>query len=501
MKIELKEISKSFGPVAANTKINLSVASGEVLGLLGENGAGKTTLMNILTGLYQPDSGQILIRDQEKEFSNPRDAIENGIGMVHQHFMLVPVFSVSENVILGNEPITNVNRINLKKARAEVLNISSKYNLDVDPDELVERLPVGVQQRVEIIKILFREAELLIFDEPTAVLTPQEVLDFFRIVNNLKKSGKAIIFITHKLHEVIQICDRINVLRRGEMVGEANPKKTSNSELAELMVGRSVNLKTKRHKMKQGNVLLEVKNLQVMSNKKEIAVSNINLKLHEKEILGIAGVQGNGQTEFIEALTGLRKVSSGKIFYFDNNCTNFPPRKIHQMGIKNIPEDRQKQGLINEFSIIENIVLNTYYEADFSNNISLNWNNAKTEAAKVMKQFDVRASSETIPANNLSGGNQQKLVIGREMSRKINLLIASQPTRGVDVGSIEYIHSQIISARDAGIGILLNSTELEEIIALSDRIIVFFEGKIVAELPSNTDPQIIGLAMAGVVNQ
>jgi simple sugar transport system ATP-binding protein len=501
LKIELKEISKSFGPVAANTKINLSVASGEVLGLLGENGAGKTTLMNILTGLYQPDSGQILIRDQEKEFSNPRDAIENGIGMVHQHFMLVPVFSVSENVILGNEPITNVNRINLKKAREEVLNISSKYNLDVDPDELVERLPVGVQQRVEIIKILFREAELLIFDEPTAVLTPQEVLDFFRIVNNLKKSGKAIIFITHKLHEVIQICDRINVLRRGEMVGEANPKKTSNSELAELMVGRSVNLKTKRHKMKQGNVLLEVKNLQVMSNKKEIAVSNINLKLHEKEILGIAGVQGNGQTEFIEALTGLRKVSSGKISYFDNNCTNFSPRKIHQMGIKNIPEDRQKQGLINEFSIIENIVLNTYYEADFSNNISLNWNNAKTEAAKVMKQFDVRASSETIPANNLSGGNQQKLVIGREMSRKINLLIASQPTRGVDVGSIEYIHSQIISARDAGIGILLNSTELEEIIALSDRIIVFFEGKIVAELPSNTDPQIIGLAMAGVVNQ
>ena len=500
MKIELKEISKSFGPVAANTKINLSVSSGEVLGLLGENGAGKTTLMNILTGLYQPDSGQILIRDQEREFYNPRDAIKNGIGMVHQHFMLVPVFSVSENVILGNEPITNVNRINLKRAREEVLKISSKYNLDVDPDELVERLPVGVQQRVEIIKILFREAELLIFDEPTAVLTPQEVLDFFRIVNNLKKSGKAIIFITHKLHEVIQICDRINVLRRGKMVGEANPKKTSNSELAELMVGRSVNLKTKRPKINRGKVLLETKNLQVMSNKKEMGLSNINLKLHENEILGIAGVQGNGQTEFIEALTGLRKISSGEISYFDKRYTNLSPRKIHKMGIKHIPEDRQKQGLINEFSIIENVVLNTYYEDAFSNNISLNWNSAKSEAARVMKQFDVRASSETIPANNLSGGNQQKLVIGREMSRKINLLIASQPTRGVDVGSIEYIHSQIISARNAGIGILLNSTELEEIIALSDRIIVFFEGKIVAELSSNTDPQIIGMAMAGVVN-
>ena len=499
MKIELKEISKSFGPVAANTKINLSVSSGETLGLLGENGAGKTTLMNILTGLYKPDSGQVLIRGQQREFSNPRDAIKNGIGMVHQHFMLVPVFSVTENVILGNEPTSAVNRINLKEARGKVQNISSKYNLDVDPDELVERLPVGVQQRVEIIKILFRKAELLIFDEPTAVLTPQEVSDFFMIVNSLKNSGKAIIFITHKLHEVIQICDRINILRRGKVVGEVNPKKTSNSELAELMVGRSVNLNTKRKKIDPGDVLLKVKNLHVISDKKEKVVSDVNLKLHKKEILGIAGVQGNGQTEFIEALTGLRKISSGEIFYFDKNCTNFTPRKIHQMGIKHIPEDRQKQGLINEFSLTENIILNTYYEADFSKNISLNWNNARSEAARVMKQFDVRASSESSPANNLSGGNQQKLVIGREMSRKINLLIASQPTRGVDVGSIEYIHGQIIAARNSGIGVLLNSTELEEIIALSDRIVVFFEGKIVAELPSNTDPKIIGLAMAGVI--
>ena len=319
-------------------------------------------------------------------------------------------------------------------------------------------------------------------------------------MNSLKNSGKAIIFITHKLHEVIQICDRINVLRRGELVGEVDPKKTSNSKLAELMVGRTVNLDTKRSKIFPGRVLLEVKDLQVLSDKKEKAVSSVNLKLHEKEILGIAGVQGNGQTEFIEALAGLRRVSSGEISYFGKKCTNFSPRKIHEMGIRHIPEDRQKQGLINEFSLIENTVLNTYYETDFSKNIFLNWNKAKSEATKVMKQFDVRASSETLPARNLSGGNQQKLVIGREMSRKINLLIASQPTRGVDVGSIEYIHGQIISARDSGIGVLLNSTELEEIIALSDRIIVFFEGKIVAELPSNTDPKIIGLAMAGVIN-
>ncbi len=498
MKLKLNAISKSFGPVKANSNINLTVDNGEILGLLGENGAGKTTLMNILTGLYKPDSGTILIDNQLKEFQNPREANKSGVGMVHQHFMLVPVFSVTENIILGTEPTTRFNKIDLKTATDKVVKISSEYKLDVDPNALIEKLPVGIQQRVEIIKILLRNAEILIFDEPTAVLTPQEVTEFFEIIKSLKKTGKAIIFITHKLHEVLEICDRINVLRRGKIVGEAFPTKTNNKKLAELMVGRTVKLRTSRRKMEKGKELLKVNNLSILSDKKEPILTNIDLVLHQNEILGIAGVQGNGQTEFIEALTGLRKASTGKIVYFGKECINITPRKIHALGIRHIPEDRQKQGLIGDFSLIENIILNTYYEKDFSNNLKLNWLNAKKEARRIINQYDVRTNSEDISANKLSGGNQQKLLIGREMSRSINLLIASQPTRGVDVGSIEYIHSQIIKARNKGIGVILNSTELEEIIALSDRIIVFYEGKIIAEFPSNSDPKIIGLAMAGV---
>ena len=497
MKLKLHEISKSFGPVKANSNINLTVDRGEILGLLGENGAGKTTLMNILTGLYKPDSGKILIDNQLREFHNPREANKNGVGMVHQHFMLVPVFSVTENIILGEEPTKRFNKIDLENAKNKVLKISSEYKLDVDPDQIIEKLPVGIQQRVEIIKILFRDAEILIFDEPTAVLTPQEVVEFFEIIKNLKKTGKAIIFITHKLHEVLEICDRINVLRRGKIVGEEYPKKTDKKKLAELMVGRTVNLRTSRKKMEQGEVLLEVNDLSILSDNKEYVLSNVDLKLHKNEILGIAGVQGNGQTELIEALTGLRSVSSGKISYFGKEYKNFSPRKIHQLGVRHIPEDRQKQGLIGEFSLTENSILNTYYEEEFSYNITLNWTNAKIEAKKIIEKFDVRTNSENISANKLSGGNQQKLLIGREMSRSINLLIASQPTRGVDVGSIEYIHNQIVFARNKGIGVILNSTELEEIIALSDRIIVLFEGKVIAEFPSDTNPNIIGLAMAG----
>ena len=498
MKLKLSKISKRFGPVRANSNINLTVDRGEILGLLGENGAGKTTLMNILTGLYKPDSGSILIDNQLKEFNNPREANKNGVGMVHQHFMLIPVFSVTENIILGAEPTTKLNKIDLTNAKNKVVKISSEYKLDVDPDELIEKLPVGIQQRVEIIKILFRNAEILVFDEPTAVLTPQEVVEFFEIIKNLKKAGKAIIFITHKLQEVLEICDRINVLRRGEIVGEAFPKITNKKQLAELMVGRKVNLSNSRKNIKIGKILLDVNDLCVLSDKSEQLVSNVSLRLHENEILGIAGVQGNGQTELIEALTGLRSVSSGNISYFGKDYKNFSPRKIHQIGVRHIPEDRQKQGLIGDFSLTENIILNTYYEKDFSTNMNLNWANAKKEAIKIIEDYDVRTNSKDISADKLSGGNQQKLLIGREMSRSINLLIASQPTRGVDVGSIEYIHNQIVEARNKGIGVLLNSTELEEIIALSDRIIVFFEGKIIAEFPSNTDPNIIGLAMAGV---
>ena len=495
--IELKNISKSFGPVRANKNINIIAKGGEILGLLGENGAGKTTLMNVLSGLYRPDSGTISINNEEKTFDSPRDAISAGIGMVHQHFMLVPIFSVTENVILGNEETGFANFLKLSESERKVKEISEKYSLFVDPKEIIERLPVGSQQRVEIIKVLFRSAEVLIFDEPTAVLTPQEVAELFNIMNSLKDTGKAIIFITHKLHEVLEICDRISILRAGEIVGEADPKVASNKELANMMVGRPVNLSLERHSSKPGKILLDVKNLSVLSEKLDLAVSDISFDVKEGEIVGVAGVQGNGQTELVEALTGLRSSLSGKISYFGEKVPNLNPRKIHQIGVRHIPEDRQKSGIIGNFSVSENLILNNYYAAPYSKYLKMDWDVVDIESQKIIKNFDIRTPSNKTLAQNLSGGNQQKLVVGREMSSHVDFLIASQPTRGIDVGSIEYIHEQLIKSRNAGKGILLVSTELEEILALSDRIIVLFRGRIIEEFESNPAPEQIGLAMAG----
>ena len=486
--IELKNISKSFGSVQANQDINISVNSGEILGLLGENGAGKSTLMNILCGLYKPDDGKILVNQKETYFDNPGDAIKSGVGMVHQHFMLVPIFTVTENVILGNEKTGNLNYLKIKDSEKKVTEISEKYSLLVNPKEITERLSVGAQQRVEIIKVLFRSAELIIFDEPTAVLTPQEVKELFKIMNALKKSGKAIIFITHKLHEVREVCDKISILRAGMIVGEADPKKVSNKELANLMVGRPVNLSLERKKNKTGKTILEVDNLSVLNENRELALN---------QIVGIAGVQGNGQTELVESITGLRDFVAGKVSYFEKKMEYITPREIHKLGIRHIPEDRQKSGVIANFTVSENKILNDYYQKPFSNNYIMSWGDVERVSETVVKNFDIRTPSITTLTQNLSGGNQQKLVVGRELSNKVDFLIASQPTRGIDVGSIEYIHKQLIETRNNGKGILLISTELDEILTLSDRILVLFEGKIIKEFSSNASTEEIGLAMAG----
>ena len=495
--IELKNISKSFGSVQANQDINIKVNSGEILGLLGENGAGKSTLMNILCGLYRPDEGKIIINQKETYFDNPGDAIKSGVGMVHQHFMLVPIFTVTENVILGNEKTGNLNYLKIKDSEKKVTEISEKYSLLVNPKEITERLSVGAQQRVEIIKVLFRSAELIIFDEPTAVLTPQEVKELFKIMNALKKSGKAIIFITHKLHEVREVCDKISILRAGMIVGEADPKKVSNKELANLMVGRPVNLSLERKKNKTGKTILEVDNLSVLNENKELALNQISFNVKEGEIVGIAGVQGNGQTELVESITGLRDFVAGNVSYFEKKMEYITPREIHKLGIRHIPEDRQKSGVIANFTVSENKILNDYYQKPFSNNYIMSWGDVERVSETVVKNFDIRTPSITTLTQNLSGGNQQKLVVGRELSNKVDFLIASQPTRGIDVGSIEYIHKQLIETRNNGKGILLISTELDEILTLSDRILVLFEGKIIKEFSSNASTEEIGLAMAG----
>ncbi|NND04550.1 MAG: ABC transporter ATP-binding protein [Acidimicrobiia bacterium] len=497
--LELKGITKRFPGVLANDQVDLKVSSGEILGLLGENGAGKTTLMNILYGLYNADEGEIIIDGEVKTFDGPGDAIAAGIGMVHQHFMLVPVFTVTENVVLGVEPTRGAGGLlDIAKAKNDVREISKEYGLEVDPDAVIEDIPVGIQQRVEIIKVLFRHAEFLIFDEPTAVLTPQEVEEFFGILNGLKESGKAIIFITHKLKEVLEVCDRIAVLRRGAMVGETEPDKTNEEGLAEMMVGRPVDLVVDKAQARPGETVLEVTDLIVLDDRDQPALEGISLKVHAGEIVGVAGVQGNGQTELVEALTGLRPVASGTVKIAGADVTDATPRQIHENSVAHVPEDRQRSGLVMPFTITENIVLDGYYAEPYSVGVKMDWKAAREKAEELVEQYDVRTPGTEIPASSLSGGNQQKVIVAREFGRDVKLVIASQPTRGIDVGSIEYIHERIVEERDEGAALLIVSTELDEVMALSDRILVMFDGRIVAEYEGGTVTAAeIGLSMAG----
>jgi len=496
--IELRGITKRFGSLVANDAINLKIRAGEVLGLLGENGAGKTTLMNTLSGLYRPDEGTIVIDGKETRFEGAGDAIRAGIGMVHQQFMLVPVFTVAENVVLGVEPTGRFDHLDLAKARQQVKAISAEHGLDVDPDAVIEEVPVGIQQRVEIIKVLFRSADVLIFDEPTSVLAPQEVTEFFGIVRSLRDAGKALVFITHKLHEVLEVADRINVLRAGKVVGERDPKSATEAELAEMMVGRAVRFQVEKVPAHPGRPLLETSNLAALDEREEIAVDGVDLAVREGEVVGVAGVQGNGQTELVEALTGLRPPVRGTVSLLGQDITRASARERHRLGIAHIPEDRQRAGMIGEFDIAENMVLDSYYDEPYSHGMIMDWAAVHNVCVKNVIDFDVRTPSIYSLADHLSGGNQQKLIVARELSRDVKLVIAAQPTRGLDVGSIEYIHKRIIAARDAGVGVLIVSTELDEILALSDRILVMFRGRIAGAFAAGeASLSEIGLAMAG----
>jgi len=498
MKLELRGITKRFPGVVANDNVNLSLNTGEVLSLIGENGAGKSTLMSVLYGMYKPDEGEIVIDGTPLVFTSPADAIAAGIGMVHQHFMLVPVFTVAENVVLGVEPTGALGKLNIDEARRMVREISDKYNLDLDPDAVIEDLPVGVQQRVEIVKVLLRDAKVVVFDEPTAVLTPSEIIEFFEIVKTLVSAGRGVVFITHKLKEALNIADRIAVLRRGKVVGEVDPKTATESQIAEMMVGRPVQLTVDKNSAKAGEVVLKVTDLTVLDADGRTHVENVSFEVHSGEIVGIAGVQGNGQTELVEALTGLRKATSGLIALDGKDLTHSNPRERHQMGMAHIPEDRQRQGLVGGLSVAENLVLTRYHDDQFSHGVIVDWEAADAIAETLITEYDIRTPNKETGVGTLSGGNQQKVIVARELSRDLRLTIAAQPTRGVDVGSIEYIHSRIVKERDAGTAVLIVSTELEEVMSLSDRLLVMYRGKVVAELdPKKVTPMEVGLYMAG----
>lgn len=497
--LELRGITKRFPGVLANDKIDITLREGKILALLGENGAGKSTLMNILYGLYKPDEGSISVRGREVTIHGPNDAIAQGIGMVHQHFMLVPVMTVTENVMLGIEPTKNGMFLDKEKVSKRIRDISDQYGLEVDPEAYIKDLPVGIQQRVEIIKVLYRQANILILDEPTAVLTPQEVEGLFKIIDTLIKSGKSIIFITHKLKEVLAVADDITVLRLGRVVGSIDPQEATSKILATMMVGREVNLVVDKKPAMPTTPVLIVDNLFVRDERQNMTVQGVSFDVRKGEVLGVAGVQGNGQTELVYALTGLLPLESGTINLLGEAIHHTTPRDILERGVAHIPEDRQRHGLILSFPIHDNMMLCTYYKQPFARGISLQEKPIFSNADVLIKQYDVRTPNIYVNAGTLSGGNQQKVIVAREFSRPIELLIASQPTRGLDVGSIEYIHQQIIKKRDEGTGVLVVSSELDEILALSDRIAVMYKGQIMDILDAGTaTKEHLGLLMAGV---
>ena len=495
--LQAKGITKRFPGVLANDKVDFDLRKGEIHVLLGENGAGKSTLMNILYGLYNQEEGEMLVKGKPVNIKDPNDSIAQGIGMVHQHFMLIPVFTVAENIMLGDET-TKRGLLDRKTVSAKVRELSHQYGLDVDPDALVGQLPVGLQQRVEIVKTLYRDAEILILDEPTAVLTPQEADELFTIMRSLTERGVSIIFITHKLKEVLAVSDRITVMRAGRVVGTVTPAEVNEAKLASMMVGREVILKVKKGAAEPEGKVLTVDNLLVQDDRGLETVRNVSFEVRGGEILGIAGVQGNGQTELAEALTGLRTTKGGRVTLAGEDVTGKPPRPIIETGLAHIPEDRQRHGLVLGYSVADNMVLCNYYRPPFAKGLVMQQEEIDANARELIEEYDVRTPSPFVPTAKLSGGNQQKVIIARELSRDVKLVIASQPTRGLDVGSIEYIHKQIVAMRDRGVAVLLISAELDEIMALSDRIAVMYRGEIVKTVSAKeANREQLGLWMAG----